>query len=387
MNTMLHIFMDAWRLLLESSIYVIFGLLVAGLMRVFLNPNSVVKHLGRGRFSSVFKAALLGIPIPLCSCGVLPAAASLKKQGANNGATTAFLISTPESGVDSIAMTYALMDPVMTVARPAAAFATAAVAGVTENLFPPSPSSGPLQRPDLSCPVDACCDGQDCAPADHARHHSLVQKIRAGLKYAATDVWGDIASWYMFGLLLAGVITTLIPDGIMVRHLGGGWSSMLLMLVIGIPLYICATASTPIAAALVLKGVSPGAALVFLLVGPATNVTSLTVLWGLLGKRATAIYLVALAAMAVFSGLILDQVYVALGLSARTMVGQATEIMPAWLEWAGAFILLALSVKPVGIRVRNRLFAWIGRRPRHPHPHGPTDRTSLTASGGCSGST
>jgi len=130
-----NVFGQAWSLLLESSVYILFGLLVSGLLHMFLNPSSVARHFSKGRFRSVLKASLLGIPIPLCSCGVLPAAVALRKQGANRGATTAFLISTPESGIDSIAITYALLDPVMTVARPVAAFVTAAAAGITENLI------------------------------------------------------------------------------------------------------------------------------------------------------------------------------------------------------------------------------------------------------------
>jgi uncharacterized protein len=148
-------------------------------LRVFLNPGTVAKHLGQGRYGSVFKAALLGIPIPLCSCGVLPAAATLKKQGANNGAVTAFLISTPESGVDSIAITYALLDPIMTVVRPVAAFFTAFVAGISENIFGKE-KAVVSQAPDLSCPVDGCCDGNGCLPENHAKHHTFFEKMKAG---------------------------------------------------------------------------------------------------------------------------------------------------------------------------------------------------------------
>ncbi|MCJ7594414.1 MAG: permease, partial [Desulfobacterales bacterium] len=163
MGFILAVLSESWRLLNESSVYVLFGIFVAGLLRVFISPEAVGRHLGQGRFTSVFKAALLGIPVPLCSCGVLPAAAGLKKQGANKGATAAFLISTPESGVDSIALTYALLGPVMAVARPVAAFVTAAVAGVMENVV--GFEEGRKQAsPDLSCPVDNCCDGLDCLP-------------------------------------------------------------------------------------------------------------------------------------------------------------------------------------------------------------------------------
>ena len=346
MSFVLEVFLEAWRLFLESSVYILFGLAVSGLFRIFIRPQSVAHHLGAGRFRSVVKASLLGIPVPLCSCGVLPAAVSLKKQGANNGATTSFLISTPESGVDSIAISYALLDPIMTIARPVVAFFTAVVAGVTENLLGGKGRTAEVP-PDLSCPVDACCDGIDCPPEEHRVHHTPMEKAKAGLGYATGELWADIAGWFFVGLLLAGLITAILPEEIMVRYLGGGVNSMLLMMAVGIPMYICASASTPIAAALILKGVSPGAALVFLLAGPATNVTSLTVLLGTLGKRATAIYLGSIAILSVAFGLALDEVYRLAGVSAQAQVGQAAELIPAWAEWAGAIILLVLSAKPL----------------------------------------
>jgi len=349
------IVIESWHLLLEASIYILFGMLVGGLLKVFLNPSYVANHLGRGKISSVLKAALFGIPIPLCSCGVLPAAASLKKQGANNGATTAFLISTPESGVDSIAITYALLDPIMTVARPMAAFFTAVAAGITENLLHTQTEKDWLKVVDRSCPVDNCCDGVDCHPDDHAQHHSFVEKFTAGLKFAVGDLWGDLAGWFFAGLLLAGIIAVFIPAELMTRYLGGGLPAMLIMLVVGIPMYICATASTPVAAALILKGVSPGAALVFLLVGPATNVTSLSVLFGLLGRRATAIYLVTLSFFAVISGLLVDQIYSALGISATAIIGQAGEIVPYWVQFIGAVLVIILSIQPL-FRLVTRIF-------------------------------
>ena len=222
--------------------YVILGLAVSGLIRVFLNPASVANHLGKGRFSSVFKAALLGIPLPLCSCGVLPAAISLKKQGANNGATTAFLISTPETGVDSISITYALLDPMLTIVRPLAAFISAISAGFAENIFH-GKNIQPPSGGDLSCPVDGCCDGLGRPPEGHKAHHSILEKIGYGVRYAFSDVWNDMAPWFAFGLLLAGAITVFIPEEALAVHLGGGVPSMLIMLVLGIPIYICATAS------------------------------------------------------------------------------------------------------------------------------------------------
>jgi uncharacterized membrane protein YraQ (UPF0718 family) len=375
----------AWHLFLESSVYILFGLLIAGLLRVFMSPSSVATHLGRGRFRSVFKAALIGIPLPLCSCGVLPAAAGLRKQGANKGATAAFMISTPESGVDSIAITWALLDPIMTVARPLAAFTTAAAAGISENLLGSGKGDATTEQPDLTCPVDGCCEGFDCPPEEHTRHHTFFEKTRAGLKFALTDVWGDIAPWFFVGLLLAGLIVALVPEDVMGRFLGGGVPAMLLMLAVGIPLYICATASTPIAAALILKGVSPGAALVFLLAGPATNMTSLTVLLKILGKRATAIYLSTIAVFAVLFGLAVDQVYGLMGIQASAVVGKAAEIVPHWAQLLGGLALLALSVRPVYRSLRGKL-ANMGSRLGFGGGGASLsvgERSEATAGGGC----
>ena len=272
------------------------------------------------------------------------------------------MISTPESGADSIAITFALLDPIIAVARPVVAFCTAAVAGVAENLFS---SGGKSSFPshDLTCLVDGCCDGIDCPPKEHSQHHTFTEKIRAGLNFALTELWGDMAGWFLLGLFFAGLITAVIPEEIIGRNLGGGIQSMLIMLAVSIPLYICATASTPIAAALILKGVSPGVALVFLIAGPATNVTSLTVLLGILGKRATTIYLVSIALMTVIFGLVLDQIYTFFGISAQAVIGQAAEIMPVWAEWTGAIILLFLSAKPIFEGIGTRL------KPENPGHH------------------
>jgi hypothetical protein len=290
---------------------------------------------------------------------VLPAAVTLQKQGANKGAVTSFMISTPESGIDSIAITYALLDPLMTVARPVVAFFTAAVAGVAENLLEKSGSDKPV-HPDLTCPVDQCCDGIHCRPEDHKRHHSVAEKLGAGVRYAFTDFWNDLAGWFFIGLLAAGLIAVLIPEEMVKTYLGGGLSAMLFMLAVGIPLYICATASTPIAAALILKGVSPGAALVFLLAGPATNVAALTVMAGIIGKRATAIYLVAIAASTVVFGLILDRLYSTLGVSAQAVVSGTATTIPEWVEVAGALTLILLSLPLFFRKIRSAMRA--GRR-------------------------
>jgi hypothetical protein len=193
-------------------------------------------------------------------------------------------------------------------------------------------------------------------------------------------LWSDLAGWFFAGILLAGIIIVLVPDVMISRYLGGGISSMLLMLLFGIPLYICATASTPIAAALILKGVSPGTALVFLLVGPATNITSLSVLVGLLGKRASIIYLAAIAVVSLLCGLFLDAVYLSLGISAVAVAGRAGDVIPGAVMLVGTLLLLLLSIKPLftifsgwlpggsqGCRCSSSCATG------HDHGHGPAD--------------
>ncbi|MGE4560018.1 MAG: SO_0444 family Cu/Zn efflux transporter [Desulfobulbus sp.] len=353
MQFLIDFFLAAWHLLEESSLYILIGLLVAGLLKVYLSPDFVASHLGRGKVSSVFKAALLGVPIPLCSCGVLPAAAQLKRQGANNGATTAFLIATPESGADSIAVSWALLDPLMTVARPVAAFFTAFVAGLLENLIegtkqPDSPPPLPMAPLGL-----APCGDEHCGcsrTTEKGRENRLV----TGMRYAVNEIWGDLAGWFFIGLVIAAFITTLVPDDFVNRHLGGGIGSMLLMLVAGVPMYICATASTPIAAAMILKGASPGTALVFLLSGPATNVTALAVLVRILGKKGLAVYLASIAVISVVCGLVLDALYLRLGLSAAATIGHVNEALPDWLMIGATLILLLLSARQLQRACRHK---------------------------------
>ena len=344
---------EIWSFFVEAAPFMLFGLFAGGLVKVFVGSATVARHLGRGRFSSVLKAALIGIPLPLCSCGVLPAAAALKKQGANNGATTAFLISTPESGLDSISVTYALMDPLMTVARPLAAFFTAMLAGFWENLGSKGDREDGAVITAAPCPVDGCCDGSDCDPADHARHHGFAEKVAAAMRYGFIELWDELAGWFMVGIVLAGMISALVPDQLIENLLGGGIFSMIAMLIAGIPLYICASASTPIAAALLLKGASPGAVLVFLLAGPATNIASLTVLKGLLGRRATVVYLAAIAVGSLASGIAINLAYPVFGLSPSALSGPASEIAPEWIRLGGAAVLLGLSVAPAGRIVKG----------------------------------
>jgi uncharacterized membrane protein YraQ (UPF0718 family) len=193
------------------------------------------------------------------------------------------------------------------------------------------------------------CANEDCGCAHNEPPPiGLWSKLTQGLRYAITDIWGDLAGWFFVGIAIAACITVFIPDDLITRHLGGGIGSMLLMLVVGIPLYICATASTPIAAALILKGVSPGAALVFLLAGPATNITALAVLVKILGKKGVAVYLASISVVSVLCGLALDGLYFSLGLSAAATIGEVAETLPHWLLLAATCLLLVLSLPILG---------------------------------------
>jgi len=344
-----------WTTLTAMAPYIGFGFLTAGLLHIFVNTHTIVTYLGKGRIKSVLYAALFGIPLPLCSCGVLPTAAGLKKQGATNGAALAFLISTPETGVDSLAVTYALLDPLMMVFRPLAAFVTAVTAGLTENLFGRTGSrQSSTVAPDRACKVDNCCDGANYPPAAHRRHHTLAEKLRAALQYGFGEILDDLAGWLLLGIAIAGAIHVLLPEQIISTYLHGGVPSMLLMLVVGIPFYICATSSTPIAAALILKGVSPGAALVFLLAGPATNAATISVVYGLFKKRATAIYLGSIAVCSMLMGLLLDQLYARFGVEARAAAGRAAELLPPWVSVLSAVLLLGLIGRSLILTWRRR---------------------------------
>lgn len=276
---------------------------------------------------------------------MLPAAASFKRQGANRGALSAFLVTTPESGVDSIAITYVLLDPIMTVVRPLAALVTGVTAGVVENrLHDPD---APAERLSPARPIPP-------APAASSPVAGQLRRLGEGLRYALVDVWGDIVVWFCAGLLLAGLITAYLPEDFSNLVLGGGLVSMLTMLVVGMPVYICATASTPIAAALLLKGASPGAVLVFLLAGPATNMTSLSVLFQVLGKMGTLRYLLVVAIVSVLFGLGLDKLYQLIDIEPRAVIGEARELLPYWLKIGSAAFLIVLSAWHVWRFARRR---------------------------------
>lgn len=325
------LFRSSLSMFLSAAPFMVFGLVVAGLLKVLLRPETVSRTLGRGRVASVFKAALVGVPMPLCSCGVLPVAQSLGRQGATPGAVASFLIATPESGVDSIAVSYALLDPLLALARPVAAFVSAVAAGLTINFTQDRSEAATVP-----------------ASGNETRRESLV----SGVRYAFGELWADMAGAFFVGVLLSGAVAAFVPDDFLGRFLGGGPLSMAVMFLVGVPLYVCATSSTPLAAALILKGVSPGAALVFLLAGPATNMASLSVLLRTYGRRFVAVYLGAIAAVAFAFGLAVDAMYALWGRTATATLGAASEVLPLWVSLPAALLLVATALPALRRRFR-----------------------------------
>jgi uncharacterized membrane protein YraQ (UPF0718 family) len=335
------ILLECWGILKEAAPYVIFGFFAAGILKAVIPEDLVAKHLGQNGTRSVLKASLFGIPLPLCSCGVIPVAIGLRKQGASKGATASFLVSVPETGVDSVAITWALLDPLMTIVRPIAAFITAVVTGMFINLIPDTKEIQ-SRSPQNGC---GCSSHSKNEAEDFPHKESLKSRIEKGLIYAFSDLLKDIGGWLMLGIAIAGIISFFVPVGFIEQYLGGEYSSLLIMLVIGIPLYICASASTPIAAALVLKGLSPGAALVFLLAGPATNAATMTVVAKHLGKTATVVYATAIAICSLAMGWVVNRIYAWADIDVMTWVKHAEHTTESLLYPASAILLLALLLR------------------------------------------
>jgi len=319
----LSIFVDFWSTIAEMSPYLLFGFFIAGILSVFISQRFVETHLGGSGIWPILKASLLGVPLPLCSCSVIPVSMSLHKHGASKGSTIAFLLSTPQTGVDSIFVTLSLLGPIFAVFRPLSAFATGIVGGILVDMFDKTAEDN-TKPPKCT---DECCTTK-----------KNVGKIARGLKYGFVALPRDIGKPMLVGLIVAAFISALVPDGYFAEKLGTGIFPMLVMMLLGIPVYVCATASVPIAAALILKGLTPGAALVFLMTGPATNAASFITIWKVLGSRTTVLYLVSIVVCALASGLLLD--YIAPTLSLEVAAHSHRMLLPHAVKYASAFILL-----------------------------------------------
>ncbi|MDG1915418.1 MAG: permease [Crocinitomix sp.] len=314
-----------WDIFLQMSPYLLLGFLFAGILNVVISKRRVSKYLGkRGLWSSV-KASILGVPLPLCSCGVIPTGISFHKNGASKGATNSFLISTPQTGLDSILMTFSMMNIYWAVFRPIVAFITGVIGGfATDKLIVEDPITSTTSETE----------------EDSGSKKPLLLRI---FNYAFIDFLGDISRQLLLGILIAVIITLFVPTSLFTEHLTSPFLNMLIILVASSPLYVCATGSVPIGAALLIAGVSPGAVLVFLMAGPATNAATLTVLWKSIGKKSTLIYLSSIVIGALAFGLLIDYVFEAQlftqGITAGSHIhGGGTE----WLAIICAIILIGL---------------------------------------------
>lgn len=487
-------------LFLDSAPWLLLGLILAGLLKVFVPMAWMQKQLGGHGFKTVVKAALLGAPLPLCSCGVIPAAVGLRRSGASKAATTSFLVSTPETGVDSVTVSYVLLGPFMAIVRPIAAITSAIVAGLLvgrddDDGKPAAKAEAQLDKAELdktqsgkalasAAPVASCCasnssstetvvkaeavksccastkapaitpvkssccgdnakapstepkikmtpmatpslmaasssvmagqtfgavakvnpvksesagsccgtqtaapekivvvkkgaccgsssskatdshqaEGESCCAstqdmATELKSESVIARVGLGLKYAATDLVRDTTLWLLVGLFFAALVQTYVPADFLAKW-GDGLLAMLVMVLVSVPMYICATASTPIAAGLLLAGVSPGAVLVFMMAGPATNIATLGVVTKELGKRALYGYLGGVLGVALVAGALVNYLVATFGFEVMPQIGHEHQMLPSWLVATSGIILALLMAKVVFEKIPR---SWLRR--------------------------
>ena len=332
----------------EMSPYLLLGFFFAGVMHAFIPGMVYNRYLGGKGFKSVFYGALFGVPLPLCSCGVLPTAMSLRKQGASKGATASFLISTPETGVDSIIATYSVLGLPFAVIRPVAAFCNAIMGGWLINKFGDKDEVVPVDASAKTC----CCHHKQ----EETHHEGFLGKMREALRFGFVEMIEDIGKWLVIGLVIAGLITVFVPDDFFALFRGNTQLSMLLVLCIAIPMYICATGSIPIAVALMMKGLTPGAALVLLMAGPACNMASILVINKTLGRKSLVLYLVSIITMAILWGHVVDYLLPAEWFQMALSVGRCCiEESTSWLNWSSTIVLGILLLNALWHTYRHPL--------------------------------
>ncbi|MCB4763249.1 MAG: SO_0444 family Cu/Zn efflux transporter, partial [Sulfurovum sp.] len=313
--------------------YILFGLLFAGILHELV-PNSIVtKHLGKDNIGSVIKSTLFGIPLPVCSCGVIPLATSIKKSGASKGATLSFLISTPITGADSILATYGIFGWIFTIYRIITSMIIAIMAGILTNLIDKKQEESP-----------SCCNPNPCC----SNKKKYTFSFFSALHYGFITLLGDIAKPLFWGLLIGAAVTVVIPDNLNKILIDHSWLSYLIVVIIAVPMYVCATASLPIAAGLMLSGVSAGAAFVFLSAGPATNTVTIGVVKKMLGTRSLYIYLGSIIVGSILFGLGLDALFDASSINPASLIhidehGSMITILSSIILWG---FILWFIIKP-----------------------------------------
>jgi uncharacterized membrane protein YraQ (UPF0718 family) len=367
----------------EASPWLLVGLLIAGLMKAWVPSKILSKHLGKGK-SAVIKAALIGAPLPLCSCGVIPVATELRRSGASAPATASFLVATPETGIDSVSVSFALLGPVFAIYRPFAAIMSAIITGLLvstvkeENIKPPtiepennvsSCCSSTSVKKETATPTttSSCCSSQpineiiepapnsccsasatveEISPVHLPLLNHFIEKTKTGVYYAATKLIDDIIVWLAIGLIFAAIVRTFLPEEFLLSY-GSGLPAMLLMIAISIPMYICATASTPIAAGFIIAGLSPGTALVFMMAGPATNISTLGVIKNEMGGAVLIRYLLGVALCALGFASLLDFGLNFFAINITDQMAHSHEMLPQWFGLMCAALIAFLAIKPI----------------------------------------
>lgn len=346
-----------WVIFLEMSPYLLLGFLFAGILNVAITKKLVTRYLGKRGIWSSIKASILGVPLPLCSCGVIPTGISFRKNGASAGATNSFLISTPQTGVDSMLITYSMMNIYWAILRPIAAFVTGIAGGIITDKM--------VKEDQLAVVAESTSE-------EGERKDSIFKRI---FKYAYIDFLGDISRQLILGIIIAVFITLLIPQSLFTDYLHNPLLNMVIILIISVPLYVCATGSVPIAAAFLLAGVTPGAVLVFLMAGPATNAATITVLWRSLGKKATLIYLGTIIIGSMIFGLLIDYSFLKNQFMGDIAVPNHAHMHGKdWIAILSSVLLMALLIfvelkkifyKPIKNKPMNNLYTVEGMTCNH----------------------
>lgn len=308
MDWLIQLINAAWSLTTAMAPWLLLGFALAGICARFVPRKMIERHIAGNDLRSVIKAVLLGIPLPLCSCGVIPVAASLRAKGASRGAVAAFTAATPQTGVDSLAATYSLMGWIFTLGRLVADLIAGIAAGVLINWL--APDEKPPEQSANS--EESCCSRAPKSCCSHQPSESAPGGAGANWRSwwheGFVKMPADIGKYLLMGILLGALITTLLPPDTLQDQLGHPLLSYLAITVVAVPLYVCATGSIPLAFAMMQVGISPGAAIVFLVAGPATNTATFVTLFKLIGRRATVIYLITLILGAWTVGLFFDYV-------------------------------------------------------------------------------
>ncbi|MGS2719153.1 SO_0444 family Cu/Zn efflux transporter [Paraglaciecola aestuariivivens] len=315
----------------ESAPYLLLGMFIAGVIHQAVPKAWVEKTLG-GK-NSIIKAALIGAPLPLCSCSVIPVAMGLRRSGASKASTASFLVATPETGVDSIGITYALMGPIMAIARPIAAIFSAIITGLFVAIWGQKELAQTSQSSTQSS--TSCCQKSQ-------KKLDSWEKLRGIFTFGFGQLLRDFMLWFLIGIFFAALITTFVPDGFLQQYTNG-ILAMVLVVLISIPMYVCATASTPIAVGLLMSGISPGAALVFMLTGPATNIATLIVIKNELGKRELALYLLAIISSAVFAGLLLNWLFAQFNWQLQLAHGDHSDMVNSLYQISALILALLIG--------------------------------------------